>query len=151
VAVCGAGLLACLARINKMAEDLAGVRAEVGAMKERLDWMIESKMEQAKREFLIKNLGEMNSPTQLYKRTKDQFDRHPDLVREIKQWWLGEGIFIEDEEKLVMALGQKFRADLTEKICVPLGLINDSCVIAALGIARNVPVINMPHAKSVKA
>lgn len=139
VGVGGAGLLASLAQLGKLAERMSKLEG-------KFEMIVNASVEHAKREFVMKDVGEINSPTILFRRTKDQFDK-TGLTPRIKAWWEAKGQHIRSENELFLAMRAEFMYELSDLVCKPLGLIQDSCVIAAIGIAREAQVKTDPSPK----
>jgi hypothetical protein len=102
------------------------------AIERKLDVVWEYIYNRAKTEFLIKKMGTINSPIKVSDEVRSWYKP---ISRELKNTYNQVGANLTEKE-LFIHIHEKFGEWITKNICLPYGLENGACIIAAIAVAK---------------
>lgn len=104
------------------------------SLESKLDTIWDYLIKRAETEFIVKGLGTINSP---YLITDEVRSWYAPISKDLKNFYNKIGVTLTDQELFVMVY-KEFGQWIAVNVCVPHGLENGSCILAAIAVAKEV-------------
>ena len=128
-------LLAADRRLERIAQDLERHKSLEGQVNELWDFI----RRRAYAEAIQQGLLERNSPARLTKKGKKAFAADPLLSTDLRKFYQEEGYQM-PEPQLFKEIERRFGDRIVVSVCIPLGIHEGSCLLAAIHFCREDPL-----------